>query len=115
MHPFFTLFAVMGVGRIFSRGWPVGDFPKTFSRGGPKVVKFGFTFYPSKLKNNLFLPIISKSRGDKAPLTPLPMPMYALCCIFRERKPNNLESKCKVVSDVLLKILKHPILCGHQR
>ena len=26
----------MGVGRIFSRRGPVGDFPKMFSRGGQK-------------------------------------------------------------------------------
>jgi len=32
----------MGVGRIFSRGGKVGDFPKIFSRGKPKVVKFVF-------------------------------------------------------------------------
>jgi len=43
---------VMGVGRIFSKGGSVGDFPKVFSSGGEKVVKFGF--YPSKLKNNIF-------------------------------------------------------------
>jgi len=63
----------MGVGRIFSRGEPVGDFPKIFSRG-PKVVKFGF--YPSKLKKQPFLLIISKSRGGQGPpCTPLPTPM----------------------------------------
>jgi len=42
----------MGVGRIFSKGGSVGDFPKVFSSEGEKVVKFGF--YPSKLKNNIF-------------------------------------------------------------
>jgi len=46
----------MGVGRSFSRGGAVGDFPKNFSRGEPKVVKFGF--HPSKLKKQLFLLII---------------------------------------------------------
>jgi len=58
----------MGVGRIFSAGGAVGDFPKIFSRGGPKVVKFGF--YPSKLKKQPFLLIITKSRGAKAPPDP---------------------------------------------
>jgi len=63
----------MGVGRIFSRG-AAGGFPKFFP-GGSKVVKF--VFYPSKLKNNLFLLVNSKSRGAKAPpcpplLTPMP-------------------------------------------
>ena len=62
----------MGVGRIFSMG-AVGNFPKIFSRGGPKVVKFGF--YPSKLKKQPFLLIISKSRGGAwPPLLPLPTP-----------------------------------------
>jgi len=56
----------MGVGRIFSRGEAVGDFPKIFSRGGPKVVKFGF--YLSKLKRQAFLLIISKLGGCKPPL-----------------------------------------------
>ena len=52
----------MGVGRVFSRG-------------GPKVVKFGF--YPSKLKKKPFLLIISKSRGALPPAPPpLPTPMF---------------------------------------
>jgi len=42
----------MGVGRIFSMGGAVEDFPKIFSRGA-KVVKFGL--YPAKLKKNPFL------------------------------------------------------------
>ena len=42
----------MGVGRFFSRGGAVGDFPKFFSGRGAKVVKFGF--YPSWLKNQRF-------------------------------------------------------------
>jgi len=42
----------------------VGDFPKFFP-GGPKVVKF--VFYPSKLKKQHFLLIISKSSGSQAP------------------------------------------------
>jgi len=37
-----------------------------------------FVFYPSKLKKKFCLLIISKSRGAKAPLPPLPMPMLAL-------------------------------------
>jgi len=43
---------VMGVGRIFSKGGPVGDSPKIFSRVVSKVVKFGF--YPSRLKKTTF-------------------------------------------------------------
>jgi len=39
---------IHGRRRDFFQGGPVGDFPKDFSRVGPKVVKFGF--YPSKLK-----------------------------------------------------------------
>jgi len=63
----------MGVGRIFSRGGAVGNFPNIFSRGGPKAMKF--VFYPSKLKKQPFLQIISKSRGAEAPCPPLSMPM----------------------------------------
>jgi len=43
-----NVMSVMGVGRIFSRGGAVEDFPKIFSRARPKVVKF--VFYPSKSK-----------------------------------------------------------------
>jgi len=63
----YTMPLRMSVGRIFCRG-AVGDFPKIFSRGEPKVVKFGF--YPSKLKKQPFLLIITKSRGGKAPPSP---------------------------------------------
>ena len=55
----------MGVGRIFSRGGAAGDFPIIFSRGVPKVLKFGF--YPSKLKKQPFLLIISNTGGALAP------------------------------------------------
>ena len=65
----------MGVGRTFSRGWPVGDFPKIFAGG----IKSGeICFFPSKLKKQPFLLIISKSRegrGLGTPLPPLPTPM----------------------------------------
>jgi len=57
----------MGVGRIFSRGATRG-FLQIFSRGGSKVVKF--VFCHSKLKNNLFLLKISKSRGIVLPCPP---------------------------------------------
>ena len=64
----------MGVGRIFSRGGAVRDFPKIFSRGGPKVVKFGF--YPSKLKKQPFFANSFKIQGGQGPpLPPLPTPM----------------------------------------
>ena len=43
---------------------PVGDFPKNFSRGGPKVVKFGF--YPSKLKKQPFFANNFKIQGGPA-------------------------------------------------
>jgi len=43
---------------VFFPRRPVGDFPNIFYRGA-KVVKF--SFYPSKLKKQPFLPIISKS------------------------------------------------------
>jgi len=59
--------AGMGVGRIFFRGSSRG-FYQHFFQGGEKVVKFGF--YPSKLKKQPFLPIISKSRGSLGPHAP---------------------------------------------
>jgi len=64
----------MGVGRIFSRSARRGF--SQFFPGGPKVVKFDF--YPSKLKKQPFLPIISKSWGGLAPCLyiPVPMPVY---------------------------------------
>ena len=65
-------YITMGVGRIFSGG-AVRDFPKIFSGGGPKVVKFGF--YPSKLKKQPFFANNLKIQGGKAPSAP-PSPMY---------------------------------------
>jgi len=50
----------------FFPGGSVGDFPKIFSRGGPKVVKF--VFYPSKLKKQPFFANNFKIRGALAPL-----------------------------------------------
>ena len=44
-----------------------------FFPGGPKVVKIGL--YPSKLKKQPFLLIISKSNGGLCPPCPLPTPM----------------------------------------
>ena len=65
----------MGVGRIFSNGGPEGDFPKLFSRGGSKVVKF--VFYPSKLKKQPFFANSFKIQGGAlAPLPLLPTPMH---------------------------------------
>jgi len=58
----------MGVGRIFSMGVPVGDFPKIFSRGGQKWWNLVYT--PRNWKNNLFLLIISNSRGPSPPFPP---------------------------------------------
>jgi len=55
----------IGVGGIFSSGEPVGDFPKIFSRGGPKVVKF--VFHPSKLKKQPFFANTFKIQGGQAP------------------------------------------------
>jgi len=64
-----------GQWKDFFQGGSVGDFPKIFSRGGPKVVKF--VFYPSKLKKQPlklkkqpFLLIIF-SRGSFGPSCPL--------------------------------------------
>jgi len=51
----------MGVGRIFSKGEPVGDFPNFFFRGEPKVVKF--VFYPSKMKKQPFFANNFKIQG----------------------------------------------------
>jgi len=51
----------MGVGRIFSRGGGSRGFSLNVFQGGAKVVKF--VFYPSKLKKQPFLLIISKSTG----------------------------------------------------
>ena len=65
----------MGVGRDFSRGGSRG-FSQIFFQGGQNCWNFFFT--PINWRNNLFLLIISKSRGAKAPLLPLPtaMPIY---------------------------------------
>ena len=52
---------IHGHRKDFSQGGSVGVFPKFFPGGGPNVVKF--VFYPSKLKKQPFLLIISKSRG----------------------------------------------------
>jgi len=83
----------MGVGRNFSRGGAVGDLPKNFSRGGPKVVKF--VFYPSKLKKQPFFANNFKIQGAKLPPA-LPsdahacislLPRYAilLCCYYTDK------------------------------
>jgi len=58
----------MGVGRFFSRESHQGFF-QTFSREGPKVVKF---FSHSKLRKQPFFQKISNSREGKASLqTPM--------------------------------------------
>jgi len=62
LHRFSTIYTeTYGCRKDFFQGGAVGDFLKIFSKGGPKVVKFGF--YPSKLKKQPFLQIISKSMG----------------------------------------------------
>ena len=48
-------------------------FSQNVFQEGPKMVKFGF--YPSKLKKQTFLLIISQSRGSKVSLSPLATPM----------------------------------------
>ena len=54
----------------FFQGEPVGDFPKSFSKRGLKVVKFGF--YPSKLKKQPFFANNFKIQGGQGPpLTPM--------------------------------------------
>jgi len=52
----------------FFQGGAVGDFPKIFPRGGPKVVKF--VFYPSKLQKQPFFVNNFKIRGARPPLPP---------------------------------------------
>ena len=59
----------MGVG-IFFPGAPLVDFFKSFSGGGPKVVKF--VFHHSKLRKQLFC------RNFQVP-APLPTPNACLC------------------------------------
>jgi len=82
----------MGVGRIFSREWPLLDFTK-FILGGTKVVKFGF--HHSKLKKQHFLLNISKAkRGQVPPLPPFPTPMS--------------DSYLNVGNDALKKLLLFP-------
>ena len=56
----------------FFQGEPVGDFPKIFTREGPKVVKF--VFYPSKLKNQPFFANCFKIQGGQVP----PWPPFGL-------------------------------------
>jgi len=84
--------STMDVGRNFSRGGAVGDFPKIFPEG-PKVVKF--VFYPSKLKKQPFLLIILKSRGALDPLPPFRRPcvqlhIYATNCMAKCIHPNTV-------------------------
>ena len=69
--------SVMGVGRIFSRGSPVGDFPKIFSRGWPKVVLFGF--YPSKMKKQPFFANNFKIQGRARPFPGPPSNAHGVC------------------------------------
>ena len=61
----------MGVGRIFSRGGTVGDFPKMFSSRGHKAVKI--VFYPSKMKKQPFFANNFKIQGGFGPPVPKPM------------------------------------------
>jgi len=63
----------------FPSGGPVGDFPKIFSKGGSKVVKIAFT--PRNWKNNLFLLIISKSRGPRPSCPPFRRPWPGVFCM----------------------------------
>ena len=52
---------------FFPGGRAVGDFPKIFFQGGPKVVKF--VLYPSKLKK-IFFANNFKIQGGQGPLCP---------------------------------------------
>jgi len=49
----------MGLKRILSRGGVIVDFSNSFSKGGPKVVKF--VFYQAKLRKQHFLLKFSNS------------------------------------------------------
>jgi len=81
-----------GPTRVGMQAWasegflPVEGFLPFFP-GGPKVLKF--SFYPSKLKKQSFLLIISKSRGSKAPPVP---PSDAHGCKVRE--DDSTRAKC---------------------
>ena len=63
---------IMGVGRIYSRVGPLGNFSKFFPEG-PKVAKFVFS-HP-KLRKQPFLLKISKYRGPRPPCSALPTPI----------------------------------------
>ena len=54
---------------VFFQGRAGGDFPKIYSRRGPKVVKF--VFYPSKLEKLPFFANIFKIQGS----CPSPVPL----------------------------------------
>ena len=63
----------MGVGKIFSREGPLGDFPKLF-QGGTQNGEI--CFFPTQNKqNNVFLLEISNSMGAGTHLPSLPTPM----------------------------------------
>ena len=90
-----------GPTRVGMQAWasegflPVEGFLPFFP-GGPKVLKF--SFYPSKLKQQSFLLIISKSRGVQSPpLSPLPTPMDARSGRMIARAPS-----VSVINTVLL-------------
>ena len=79
----------------FFPGGPVGDFPKIFSRGEPKAVKF--VFYPSKLKKQPFFANSFKIQGGQGPPLPLPSDahghMRAAC--LRPLPQSNKTKKCR--------------------
>jgi len=69
---------LMDVEGFFPRGGAVGDFPEIFTRGEPKLVKFGF--YPSKLKKQPFVANNFKiQRGPSPPAAP-PSDAHASTC-----------------------------------
>ena len=67
----------MGVGRIFSRGGPVEDFPKIFFQGGAKSGEIWFC--PSKLKKQPFFANNFKIQGGPwHPCPPFRRPCFQI-------------------------------------
>jgi len=76
----------MGVGRIFSRGGPLGDFFYIFPEGGKSDEIW---FLPLKTKKTTFFAENVKIQGDKAPLPPLLTPMAS---VFKTWSDNGSEN-----------------------
>jgi len=67
--------AYIGVGRIFSRGWPAGDFSKILL-GGAKSGEI--CFFPLEIEKTTFLSEIFKIQGAFGPCPPFRRPWLCI-------------------------------------